>query len=261
MNEERYLEEYYNNYNEDGRLLSKHGSVEFLTTARYISRYLKPGMKMLEVGAGTGRYSLHFAGLGYDVSAVELIGYNIDVFKSKMKDGTTVSIWQGNACDLPMFENESFDITLVLGPMYHLFTGEDKRRAVSEALRVTKRSGVLFFAYLTHDSVILNWGLLAGHLTEGIDRGIVSEDFKCISSPELIFEMFHVADFDKLMSRFAIEHLHTVAQDGMTHHFREKIDALDDEMFGTWLKYHYCTWERKDLIGYSNHVLYIGRKE
>ena len=69
----RVLTEYYSTYDEDGRLRSKHGSVEFLTTMRYIEKYLKPGMRILEIGAGTGRYSHALAQKGYEVDAVELV--------------------------------------------------------------------------------------------------------------------------------------------------------------------------------------------
>lgn len=67
------LTQYYNRYNEDGRLASQHGQVEFLTTMRYIDKYLTVGMRILEVGAGTGRYAHSLAKKGYDVKAVELI--------------------------------------------------------------------------------------------------------------------------------------------------------------------------------------------
>lgn len=56
--ENNFLEQYYNLYDEDGRLSSKHGKVEFITTMKYIHDYVKPGAKVLEVGAGTGRYSI-----------------------------------------------------------------------------------------------------------------------------------------------------------------------------------------------------------
>lgn len=68
-----YLMDFYNNYDEDSRLTPRHGSVEFLTTMRYITRYLKPGDHILEIGAGTGRYSHALARQGYPVDAVELI--------------------------------------------------------------------------------------------------------------------------------------------------------------------------------------------
>ena len=57
-----YLNAYYSNYDEEGRLLSKHGQVEFLTTMRYIQHYLQPGMRVLEVGAGTAGIPTHWPG-------------------------------------------------------------------------------------------------------------------------------------------------------------------------------------------------------
>ena len=47
------LDEYYSNYDEESRLLSRVGSVEFLTTVKYIEKYLKEGMRILEIGAAT----------------------------------------------------------------------------------------------------------------------------------------------------------------------------------------------------------------
>lgn len=77
-------------------------------------------MRIAEIGAGTGRYSLALADMGYEVDAVELVQHNIDVFRSKMKPQQKVSIVQGDAVDLK-FSDETYDITLLLGPMYHLF--------------------------------------------------------------------------------------------------------------------------------------------
>ena len=46
----------YSDYDEDARLDSTRAhNLEFLTTMRYIQKYLKPGAKILEVGAATGR--------------------------------------------------------------------------------------------------------------------------------------------------------------------------------------------------------------
>ena len=62
MDRKTILENYYSEWNEDDRLLSRFGQVEFLTTIRFIEKYLKQGMKILEIGAGTGRCSHYFAG-------------------------------------------------------------------------------------------------------------------------------------------------------------------------------------------------------
>ena len=81
MDRKEILENYYSEWNEDDRLLSRFGQVEFLTTIRFVEKYLKPGMKILEIGAGTGRYSHYFARKGYTVDAVELVETNIEGFK------------------------------------------------------------------------------------------------------------------------------------------------------------------------------------
>lgn len=77
MDLNQYLIDFYNSYDENERLRSRHGMVEFLTTMRYIEKYLKPGDRVLEIGAGTGRYSHTLARWGYAVNAVELVDHNI----------------------------------------------------------------------------------------------------------------------------------------------------------------------------------------
>ena len=84
-------------------------------------------MKILEIGAGTGRYSHYFAGNGYEVDAVELMECNIEVFKARTLPSEKITVAQGDALDLEI-EDEQYDITLLLGPMYHLFTAHDQKR-------------------------------------------------------------------------------------------------------------------------------------
>lgn len=256
----RYLTEYYQNYDEDGRLLRRYGSVEFLTTVKYIDRYLKKGMSILEVGAGTGRYSLHYAKNGFHVTSADLIDHNLEILRSHITPEMDIETYRCNACDLSAFGNDQFDLTLVLGPLYHLFGMEDKKRAVSEALRVTKPGGKVYIAFIMNDAVILDWGLVSGNLAKGLESGLISPAFHCQSSPELLFEMTTVQEIRELMSGFPIRELHLVASDGMVNHFREAIEQVDDELFEAWLQYHFATCERPDLIGYSNHSLYIGQK-
>ncbi|SHK17690.1 Methyltransferase domain-containing protein [Hathewaya proteolytica DSM 3090] len=259
--ENKYLKDYYDNYDEENRLLSQHGKVEFLTTLRYIDKYLKEDMKILEIGAGTGRYSLHYADKGFKVEAVELMPHNISVFQSKIKDDMTVNVHQGNACNLSMYEDNMFDMTLVLGPMYHLFTEEDKKAAISEALRVTKKGGLIYAAFTMNDSTIFNWGFMKGNILDAMKEKVVSEDFQCASNPDQIFEMWTMEDIKKLFSQYSVEKLHMIATDGLTNYRRDMVDEWSEEMFNAWLKYHFTVCEREDLIGYSDHTLFIGRKK
>ena len=258
-----YLNEFYSHYDEDGRLSKKHGSVEFLTTMRYIGKYIKPGDRVLEVGAGTGRYSHALARQGYTVDAVELIGHNIDVFQNNTQPGENISITQGNALDLSAFSDNTYDITLLLGPLYHLYTKEDKRQALREAIRVTRPGGVIFAAYVISDGCLLDEGFLRGNINvaEYVKTGLLDgETFAAKSEPKDLFELVRKEDVDELMRDFPTTRLHYVASDGCALLLREDIDAMDDETFRLYLDYHFATCERADLLGVTSHALDVFRK-
>jgi ubiquinone/menaquinone biosynthesis C-methylase UbiE len=260
MSKEVFLKEYYENYDEDGRLERIYGQVEYNITKKYIDQYITKDMKILEVGAGTGRYAVTLAEEGYDVTAVELIEHNLNILKSKITDEHTIEAIQGNALDLSRFEDESFDVTLVLGPLYHLYTKEDQNKAIQEAMRVTRKGGKVMIAFITHDSVIVNWGFLDGNIKQGIQDKIVTDDFKCKIKPELLFVMFHVQDFKAMMQNNGCKTTHLIGTDGITNFFRSLLEEMDQETFDAWMDYQYTICEREDLIGYSSHVLYIGEK-
>ena len=116
MNASDYLNQFYNGYDEDGRLLTRYGRVEFETTMRYIRRYLPENARIIEIGAGTGRYSHTLAREGHTVDAVELGQHNIDQFIAGTAEGERVTIRQGSACDLSAFPDDTYDVTLLLGP-------------------------------------------------------------------------------------------------------------------------------------------------
>lgn len=262
MNTQDYLSNYYQNYDEEGRLLSKHGMVEYITTMKYIEKYLQPGMRIMEIGAATGRYSHALARKGYQVDAVELVEHNIEIFKENTLPDEPVTITQGNAMDLSTFESESYDITLLLGPMYHLFTTEDKLKALSEAIRVTKKGGIIFAAYCMGDASILSYGFIHGQIHNIIEKCMLdTETFDTFSNPWDLFELYRKEDIDNLRNQFSVTQLHFIATDGYTNHMRDTVDQMDDAMYELYLKYHFATCERQDMIGYSHHTLDIFRKE
>ena len=255
------LTEYYSGYDEDGRLLSRHGRVEFLTTMRYIEKYLKPGMRILEIGAATGRYSHTLAGMGYRVDAVELIQHNIDLFIANTQPGEQVTIRQGNAKDLVFIEDDTYDMTLLLGPMYHLFTVEEQKQALSEALRVTKPGGILMAAYCGNDATMVQYCFGRGMLKEQRYRDLVDfETFKASSDPAELFELYRREDIDALMENFPTQRLHYVGTDMATNYMRSVIDEMEDDFFELYLKYHFTICERSDMVGTSHHILDIQRK-
>ncbi len=257
-----YLEEYYNSYNEDGRLLSRHGQVEYLTTMKYIHKYLAgtTDPAILEVGAGTGRYSVALAKEGYRVTAVELVARNLEVLRSKLDGTEPITALQGNALDLSALPDSAYDVTMLLGPMYHLYTREDKLQAMREALRVTKPGGYILMAYCMNEATVISYGFVKNHVRE-LRKSLVTPDWHCLSEPKELFELVRTEDIAFLDAEFPVERLGLVATDGATNYLRECVDAMDDEVFGMWLDYHFSICERQDLVGASHHTLDILRKK
>lgn len=262
MDTKQYLENYYQNYDEDTRFSSKHGKVEYFTTMHYIQQYLNPGMRILEIGAATGRYSHALARQGYQVDAIELIEHNIEIFKQNTTKNESITIRQGNATDLSAFADNTYDITLLLGPMYHLFTTEEKHKALSEAIRVTRPGGVVFVAYCMGDPSILSMGFMRGEIQQLLADHLVDPDtFDTFSHPWDIFELHRKEDIDKLRAEFDVTQLHFVATDGHTNYMRETVDQMEDTVYKLYLKYHLATCERQDMVGCSHHTLDIFRKD
>lgn len=256
------LTAFYSSYDEEGRLLSKHGSVEYLTTMRYIEKYLRPGMRILEIGAATGRYSHALARQGYRVDAVELVQHNIDIFRQNTQPGENISICQGDARNLPFLPDETYDLTLLLGPMYHLFTVDDQKKALSEALRVTKKGGVLMTAYCGNEATMVQYCFGRGMLKEEKYKKLVDPiTFKASSDPAELFELYRREDIDALMEHFHTQRLHFVGTDMATNYMRQTIDEMDGELFELYLRYHFAICERADCVGVSHHILDIHRKE
>ena len=267
MNENQHLIDYYSNYDENGRLERCHNSLEFLTTMRYIEMYLKPGDRILEIGAATGRYSHSLARMGYRVDAVELVEHNIEVFKANTQPDEVITITQSNAMDLSEFEDETYDITLILGPLYHLYNQEDKRKALGEAIRVTKTGGIIYAAYIIADSCILHTGFMTKRIDmyEYIEKGLIDPvTFATRSTPAELFELVRKEQINELISVFPVKRMHYVAVDGYAGYvesMREAIEQMDDEMFALYLKYHFAVCEQEDLAGATTHSLDILKKE
>ena len=257
-----YLEEFYSAFDEDGRLLSRHGQVEYLTTMKYIHDFLGGAKQVhiLEVGAGTGRYSIALAREGHNITAVELVESNLNKLRAKLDGSEKLTAIQGNALDLSMFTDNSFDMTLALGPMYHLFTREDMLKALSEAVRVTKKGGHILVAYCMNEAAVIQHAFLHGNLQKVLENDMLTFEWHCKSEPKELFELVRTEDIASLNSEFPVERIKLIAADGAANYISECIDSMDDFTFEKYMEYHFATCERQDLTGASNHTLDILRK-
>ncbi len=253
------LEEYYNKFNEEKRLNSRHGQVEFRTSMKYIHKYIPHDIhpatfKILDIGAGTGRYSVALAEEGYDVTAVELVKYNLGILKKK---NSTVKALQGNALNLKKLPDATFDLTLLFGPMYHLFGFEDKKKALSEAKRVTKPGGIILVAYCMNEYSVLTYAFKEKHILECMQQNRFTDDFHTLSSKENLYDYVRLEDIDALNQSLDLTRIQIISPDGPANYMRPFLNQLSEEEFELFIRYHMSTCERADLIGAGAHTLDI----
>ena len=262
------LEEYYNKFSEDKRLTRRHGRVEYIISMTYIHKYLEllkqdkvvenNKIKILDVGAGTGRYSISLSEEGYDVTAVELVRYNLGMLKKKQ---SKVKAFQGNALDLSRFEEGSFDLTLVFGPMYHLYTAGDKVKALTEAKRVTKDGGYLLVAYCMNEYGVLLYGFRDGHVKECLADGRLTEDFQCCSTAKDLYDYVRIEQIDEINQAAGLQRVQMIAPDGPANYMRQALNAMDEETYDLFIQYQLSVCERPDLLGASAHTVDILKKK
>ena len=251
---------FYDQYDEDGRLgRTRHGQLEYHTTMTYIHRYAAKGSKVLEIGAGTGRYSIALAKEGMDVTAVELSGSNLAVLKENSKGIENIVSFQGDATDLSRFADDSFDVTLSFGPMYHLFEADDVDRAIDEAIRVTKPGGVVFFAFISVFAIMYA-NYFYGNWTAGQKENF-TDDYKVRHFKEQIFTGYDVTEFEGLFQAKPVDWITTTGVDGLLEPIEKRPDfSLSDEECKALAEWYLAFSEKRELLGNTNHLLYICRK-
>ena len=272
------LEEYYNKFNEDKRLKSRHGIMEFTVTMKYVHKYLdilehgsladgsssggagiraKSDIKILDIGAATGGYSIPLWEEGYDVTAVELVKHNLGVLKAK---GTGVKAYQGNALKLKRFEDNSFDLTLLFGPMYHLKTREEQLKALCEAKRVTKPGGFILVAYVMNEYAFLTYGIKEGHVLENIAEGKLDSAYHVRPGADDLYAFMRTEDISALNQDVELTRVQILSPDGPANHMRREVNALTEEQFAAFIQYQMAVCERADLLGASAHTVDILQK-
>lgn len=251
------LEEYYNKFNEDKRLLSRHGQVEYIISMKYIHDFLKAGDRILDVGAGTGRYSIPLFEEGYDVTAVELVQHNLGRIKQKCPD---ITAFKGNAMRLKRIPDESFDLVILFGPMYHLCGHEDKLKALNEAKRVVKDGGIILAAYVMNEYSVVTYAFKERNISQCLSDGRLDESFHTIPLEKDLYDYVRIEDIDRLNRDAGLSRLKIISPDGPANYIRPFLNALSEVEFDNFVKYQMSVCERADLIGAGAHVVDILKK-
>ena len=251
---------FYEQYDENKRLeRSRHGQLEFRTTLAYIHRYADQGSKVLEIGAGTGRYSITLAKEGMNMTAVELVESNLAVLRENARGMDNLTSLQGDATDLSCLADDTFDMTLVLGPMYHLYEESDIQKAIDEAIRVTKKGGVILYAFISVYAIMYA-NYLQGNWAAGEEENF-TKDYQVRHFKEQLFTGYDVVEFEEMFRGKPVEWITTAGVDGLLEPVEDREDfCILDEDFEAFAKWQLAFAEKRELLGMTNHLLYVCRK-
>lgn len=251
--------DFYEDIDEDMRLKrAKVNRIEFLTTTRYLDKVINPNSKILDACAGAGIYAFYLGEKGHKVTAGDLIEKNVNIMKDIQKENQCLEeIYKGSILDLSEFDDNTFDVVLNLGSFYHLTDPAVRKQSIVESLRVLKSNGIYAISYINRyaniikyrDMFIEDFTLLDDYLEKGFHS---KNDIFYASSPE---------EIESDLKEQSIDMIHNVATDGMKFIIRDTINKLSDSDFDKWMEMHYKTCEDKNIIGTSEHGLFIGRKK
>jgi ubiquinone/menaquinone biosynthesis C-methylase UbiE len=262
---------YYGDYDEQARLSSNLGQVEFVRTQNIIHRYLKsPPAIVFDVCGAAGRYSCWLAKEGYEVHLVDPVPKHIEQAREAsdaQSEMLIASCTVGDARQLE-FDDDIADAVLLLGPLYHLVEAQDRIRSLTEAYRVLKPGGHLFAVGISRFASTID-GLVSGYYLDPIFQEIMQRDLEIgqhrnpTNNPTYFMDtFFHHPDELKaevrsagfeIMGLFAVEGIIYMMKD-----FEKNWKTSDNREF---LLDVIGKIEREpSLIGASPHVMCVGAK-
>ena len=251
----------YETANEEGRAeRSRSEALEFHYTKRHLSKFVKPDSRVIEIGCGTGYYGMYFADKCAEYFGVDLVPSQIEIFREKIAAAglKNVSCACGDATDLPDVADNSFDVVLCLGPMYHLSESE-RQKAFSECARICRPGGVAAFAYITscgaYIGACVNFSdIWPNEQTNRNVLGLGTDDIRpglfWYNMPEGIEAEAAPHGFEKIV-------------DLGTDFFvlNEVVNAMDDERFELIRPLYDRIASSESCTGLSNHALLICKRK
>lgn len=259
------IKNYYNeNVETEWERFERH-PFEYQLALRFMDRYIKPGAKVLDVGGGPGRYAIHLAQRGCDVTLFDLAAGNIEFAKEKAAQaGVSLTTNVGDARELDKIVAGRFDHVLLMGPLYHLLDEGERGQAIWSSLKLLRSGGAFFASFISSYAGILYAMkyepemLLAADMEPLIKLFIDDKPFAGAGFTEAFF--VRQQDVLPFMTQFPLKKLHFFGQEGILAPCEENIKDQPPAVIEKWLAVAEKVCEREDLLSFSEHLMYVGKK-
>ena len=262
------VEQYYDaNVQLEWERLSVRHRTEYAVTMQVFADYLpQPPATVLDIGGGPGRYAIALAQQGYAVTLLDLSHNNLAFARAKAQEADVelAGYMCGNALDLSVFPSERFDVVLLMGPLYHLLTEEERHTAICEARRVLRRGGVLCAAFITryaplHDAAKREPASVVEHAEESqriLDTGVLVHSWGGFTDAYFA----HPLEVKPLLETHGFQTLNLIAVEGIVGWIEEAVNATSGEVWDAWVRVNYRIGKDPCVHGAAAHLLYVGRK-
>ncbi|MBD5505568.1 MAG: class I SAM-dependent methyltransferase [Lachnospiraceae bacterium] len=241
---------YYNTYDEDGRLFRDYShQIEWLTTMHYFDEIIPAYSKIFDGCAGTGNYAFKLAEQGHSVVASDIVPHNVDIMLKKQENTPILKdIFVGDICACNHYSDNYFDVVLCMGAFYHL---DEKMRykAMEQCLRLLKNGGILVISYINLITV------LHMNLMSGLEN--ISEILKCYSMKSLgdSFVYMMPEEIETMAEKCKLKILHHITSDGNPLVRGANFNEAKKEDFEKYMELHLSMCENNSFIGCGLHGL------
>jgi ubiquinone/menaquinone biosynthesis C-methylase UbiE len=256
---ENIMLEFYSLGKEDSRAtLSRSSSLEFYYTKKHLEGLIELTDRVLEVGCATGHYGMYYSDKCKEYVGVDLVPLHIELFKKRISDSklSNVSCSVGDATNLEGISDNSFDVVLCLGPMYHL-PQEERELVFAECTRVCKSGGVLAFAYINKIGAYAGACILDNRYPNDHANKCVLEN----GTDDLRSETFFFSTPEEMNENAAKHGLSKIKNLGTDFFVTMGVaDSMSDEQFEIMRPLYDQMTSHESCAGMSNHALLVCRK-
>ena len=267
----RKIAEHFDTYgdNEWNRLVKTPvDEVSLYIHTHYLRRYVPQGGRVLEIGAGAGRFTQVLAGIGANIVVADISQGQLALnqrYARRFDFAHAVEAWQqADICAMPQFADESFDCVVAYGgPLSYVMDRRDV--AIQECLRVLKPDGALLF------SVMSIWGSAHAALNGVLSLPVALNQQITTTgdlTPQVMpgrtdnMHLFRASELRQWLTHFDVQVEALSASNGLCIGWNEHLAEIcnDEEKWQELLRMEVEACAEEESLNMGTHLLAVVRK-
>lgn len=233
--------------------------MEWIYTKKLLDSYIAKDKKVLELGCGGGYYGMHYGPHCQEYLGIDLSPINVEIFSQLIEEAgyENVRAEVGDATALTGIPDESQDVVLCLGPMYHL-NHADRKACIAECQRICRKDGVVAFSFINKIGAMAKFGCATGWdniLTPAIEECVMNRGTDDVNT-----DIFYYTMPEEILQDAEEVGLSKIKMAGVDFLLLEPdIGAFTEEQRRIWYHFAELVVESEYATALCNHALLICR--